>query len=110
MKKIFYLFFFVLIANITFPQTDEITLEDLLIKGKYRTQSIGQVIHLNDGEHFTMMDSAKNIVEYEYATGKQTKIILSMDDFVSVSGFSSASTDDYSFIPDSQYFLLATAS
>lgn len=108
MKKIFYLFFFVLIANITFPQTDEITLEDLLIKGKYRTQSIGQVIHLNDGEHFTMRDSAKNIVEYEYATGKQTKIILSMDDFVSVSGFSSASIDEYSFSPDEKYLLIGT--
>ncbi len=108
MKKIFYLFFFVLIVNNSFPQNDEITLEDLLIKGKYRTQSIGQVIHLSDGEHYTMRDSAKNIVEYEYATGKQTKIILSMDDFVSVSGFSSASIDEYSFSPDEKYLLLGT--
>lgn len=109
MKKIFYLFFFALfIYTLSYAQSDDITLEDLWLKGKYRVQSIGQVVHLNDGEHFVMRDSSKNFVEYEYATGNQTGIILSMNDFVSVSGMTSAAIDEYSFSPDDKYILIGT--
>jgi dipeptidyl-peptidase 4 len=108
MKKIFFLLSFLFFSSFTYSQSDEITLEDLWSKGKYRVQTIGAVIHLNDGEHFVMRDTSRNIVEYEYATGNPTKIILSMEDFVSVSGFSSASVDGYSFSPDEKYLLIET--
>ncbi|MFA5405454.1 MAG: DPP IV N-terminal domain-containing protein, partial [Ignavibacteria bacterium] len=111
MKKIFYLFFFsFFFSSFIYAQTDNINLEDLWLKGKYKTQSLGNIIHLNDGEHFVMRDSLKNIVEYEYSTGNPTKILLSMEDFVSVSGLSSASIEDISFSPDEKYLLLGTES
>ncbi|MCX6165941.1 MAG: DPP IV N-terminal domain-containing protein, partial [Ignavibacteriae bacterium] len=111
MKKIFCLFFYALFfSSFIYAQSDSITLEDLLIKGKYRTQTIGQVIHLNDGEHYVMRDSAKNIVEYEYATGNPTRVLLAMDDFVRVKDLSSAGIEDFSFSPDERYLLLGTES
>ncbi len=111
MKKIIYLFlFFVFFSQLSFSQNDEITLEDIWVKGKYRTQSLGGVTHLNDGEHYIMRDSAKNIVEYEYATGNPTRIILSMEDFANVSGMSSGSIDEFSFSPDEKYLLIGTES
>ena len=108
MKNLFYLFIILFISSFSFAQTDSITLEDLFIKGKYRTQSIGAVIHLNDGEHYVMKDSSKNIVEYEYVTGSATKVLLSMDDFTEVSKLDAEAIDDYSFSPDEKYLLLGT--
>lgn len=110
MKKYFCIFFIALFTSLTIAQTNEITLEDLLIKGKYRTQGIGQVTHLKDGEHFVMLDSAKNIVEYEYKTYTQTKVILSLDDFTKVSGLSSDAIEEYIFSPDENFLLLGTES
>jgi dipeptidyl-peptidase 4 len=110
MKKLFYLFVILFFSSISYAQTNDITLEDLFINGKYRSQSIGAVIHLNDGEHFVMRDSTKNIVEYEYITGNQTRILLSMKDFVKESGLSSTAIEDFSFSPDEKYLLLGTES
>jgi dipeptidyl-peptidase 4 len=108
MKKLFFLFIILLIFSFTYAQSDDITIEDIWSKGKYRVQTIGAVIHLNDGEHFVMRDSSRNLVEYEYATYNPTKVILSMDDFVSVSGLSSASIAEYSFSPNEKYLLIGT--
>jgi dipeptidyl-peptidase 4 len=110
MKKIFYLLIILIISSFSIAQTDTITLEDLLIKGKYRTQSLGQVIHLNDGEHYVMRDSSKNIVEYEYATASATGILLSMSDFTEVSKLEASAIEDISFSPDEKYLLLGTES
>lgn len=109
MKKTFLVLFALIYSNLIFAQSDSsITLEDLYMKGKYKTQSLGGVTHLNDGEHFVMQDTAKNIVEYEYSTGNPTRIILSMEDFVNVSGMSSAFIDEFSFSPDEKYILIET--
>jgi dipeptidyl-peptidase 4 len=108
MKKLFYLFIILFFSSISFAQDNEITLEDLLIKGKYRAQTIGSVIHLNDGEHYVMRDSSKNIIEYEYATGNRTKVLLSTEDFTNVSELSSAAIEDFSFSPDEKYLLIGT--
>ena len=110
MYKYFYFFFLVLFASALFAQDKDITLEDLLIKGKYRTQGIGQVTHLKDGEHFVMLDTAKNIVEYEYKSYSQTKVILSMEDFGRVSGKSADDIEEYIFSPDENFLLLGTES
>jgi dipeptidyl-peptidase 4 len=110
MKNYFYLSIILFLSSLSFAQTDSITLEDLLIKGKYKTQSIGSVIHLNDGEHYVMRDSTKNIVEYEYATGNPSKILLNIGDFTEVSNLDSNAIEDISFSPDEKYLLLGTES
>lgn len=110
MKNYFYLFIILFLSSPSFAQNDSITLEDLWIKGKYRTQAIGLVTHLKDGEHFVTQDTAKNIVEYEYKTYSPTKVILSIDDFITVSGLTAKAIEEYSFSPDENYLLLGTES
>lgn len=110
MKKYLFILLVFVFTTSSFTQNSDITLEDLLIKGKYRTQSIGKITHLNDGEHFVMLDSAKNIVEYEYKSYSQTKVILDLGDFEKESGMSKDVIEEYFFSPDENYLLIGTES
>lgn len=109
MKK--FLFFFIILiisASFVHSQTSEITLEDIYSKGKYRAESLGEITHLNDGEHYAMLDSNENIVVLDYLTGNVTGTLLNIDDLQAKLNDTTVSIDDYELSSDENLMLLAT--
>ena len=105
MKKYSLLFAIQLICSFVLSQTKEITLEDIWKKGTFRQKGIGEIVHLKDGEHYTMLDSLKNVVEYAYSTGEETKTICNIED-LKIYGLDNF--DYYTFSKDESKILFAT--
>jgi dipeptidyl-peptidase-4 len=108
MKKYFILFYFFIFIPFVYPQSNEITLEDILLNGKYRAQSMDDVKHLKDGEHYTIIDTSKNIVSIDYATGNNINIILNKENFDKLIGKEDVGIDDYQFSDNENLILIAT--
>ena len=53
---------------------------DSIVTGAYRTAGIPQISSMQDGRSYTCIDeNGKRIVQYSYATGKQTDVILDLE-------------------------------
>lgn len=92
-------------------QKKNVTLEDIWMKGTFRMQSVFGLNSMEDGAHYTTLESNKNqtfIVSYEYKTGKVTDTIVSSTKLVPEGGKEAISIDDYRFSKDENRILIAT--
>jgi dipeptidyl-peptidase 4 len=63
----------------------EITHEDIWYLGTFRMASVYGVNSMNNGESYTSLNMARNsIVQYNYETGKQEKVLFKIKDFEDV--------------------------
>ena len=93
--------------------TKDITLEDIWTKGTFRAKSIDGLNSMKDGEHYSSEeDNDKNheIVEYEYKTGKKTRIILSTKDLIAEGKKAPKDFESYQFSDDETKLLLSNES
>jgi dipeptidyl-peptidase-4 len=94
-----------------FAQKKDITLEDIWMKGTFRMSSVYGLNSMENGEHYTTLESDKNktfVVSYEYKTGKATDTILSSEKLVPEGGKTAISIDDYRFSKGENKILIAT--
>ena len=105
MKTIFKLstfLFFCGISLISLSQktNNEITLEDICTNNTFRARTISGLRSMNDGEHFTTLESSKKIVKYSYKTGEVIDVLFSTieKDF---------NINNYEFSSDESKILLA---
>jgi dipeptidyl-peptidase-4 len=108
MKKYFILLYIIIFIPFVYPQSNEITLEDIFLNGKYRAQSLDDFKHLKDGEHFAMLDTSQNIIRIDYATGNNTETILSNEKLLKLIEKPDISIDDFQFSDDENLILIST--
>ena len=71
MKKLFFLLFLSLNVFAGFAQTNEkLDLKDVM-DGKYRPETIRNIVVMPDGEHYAQMNSeGTQVIKYSFKTGK----------------------------------------
>ena len=86
-------------------EKQKITLEDILVKGTFRAQTVSGLLSMKDGEHYTTLENNNRIVKYSYKTGKEIAVIFDIKEIkdAPVSSFS-----NYEFSPDETKVLLTT--
>lgn len=86
----------------------EITLEDIWTSGTFYPKTMGDVVPMKDGEHYSMLENDTMISEYEYKTGEKSKTIIRTDQLVTEGQKEGISIDEYAFSPDETKILIAT--
>lgn len=89
----------------TFAQKKDITLEDLLVKGTFRSSTVSGLRSMNDGLHYTTMDGRNKIVKYSYSTGKEVEVVF---DITKIKDAPIRSFVNYTFSDDETKILLTT--
>lgn len=92
-------------------QKQDITLEDIWIKGTFRAEGVYGLTSMKDGLHYTSLQGNENevfIVRYEYKTGKAVDTILSADKLILEEGKEPIGLDDYKFSPDESKIMIST--
>ncbi|MCK3684843.1 S9 family peptidase [Maribellus sp. YY47] len=106
MKKIFLLMAAVLVMAAAKAQdAGTFTLEDIFVKGTFRTSSVYGLRSMNDGIHYTTMEGNSKVVKYSYQTGNEVEVLF---DVKSVKDAPIASFSDYEFSADETQILLTT--
>lgn len=85
--------------------TQNITLEDIFVKGTFRAQSVSGLRSMNDGEHYTTLENGNQIVKYSYKTGEEVDVIF---DVTKVEDAEIKTFSDYEFSNDETKILLTT--
>lgn len=105
MKTIFKLSTLLFFCGISFFSlsqeiNNKISLEDICINNTFTARTISGLRSMNDGEHFTTLESSKKIVKYSYKTGEVIDVLFSTieKDF---------KINDYEFSSDESKILLA---
>ena len=80
----------------------QITVEDFVKKGTFRTESVYSLNWMNDGGNYTALEN-NNIVQYDIATGNAVKTIVEGNSLSTP-----LEIDDYSFSADESQVLLLT--
>lgn len=62
-------------------QKQRISLEDIVVKGTFMARSIWGINSMKNGETYTIQDRDGKIVEYEYLTGDEVRVVFNADDF-----------------------------
>lgn len=86
----------------------QLTNELIWYSGEFRTEYVGGLNSMNDGIHYTTLESGMNgseIVKYEYATGEKVGVVASASE---IFGKDAPSIYDYEFSADETKILLAT--
>lgn len=112
MKKIIFCFFVVLSGYThVFAQqtTKQITLEDIWQTYKFFPETKNDVVHMNDGEHYCMLENDIMINQYEYKTGEKTATIVRTSQLVPEGEKDGISIDEFEFSADETKILIATA-
>lgn len=101
----------------TFSQTKEkqsgLALNNKLIwaSGEFRTESVSGLNSMNDGIHYTSLESDENdgarIVKYSYLTGERVAVVAGSK---SIFGEGKESIEDYAFSADESKLLITTES
>jgi dipeptidyl-peptidase-4 len=78
MKTIFTLTLALLLFPAAYPQTKNITLDDIYRDGTFRQRSVFGIRSMKDGEHYTTLDDGRHVVKYAYRTGKAVDTLLSL--------------------------------
>ena len=77
MKRLIFLIIAALVISSAQAQdAKKITLEDILVKGTFRAQSVNGLRSMKDGEHYTTLENGKQVVKYSYKTGKEVAIFF----------------------------------
>ena len=107
MKKSFVIFTLLVISIFVSAQNNQkIALEDLFVKGTFRTQSVNSLSSMNDGEHYTTLDnSGTRIVKYSYRTGREVDVVF---DITKIQSAPISVFQDYEFSADETKILLTT--
>ncbi len=115
MKKIlFSLFLAVLLAFSpkaltmagTQDQYKKITIEDITVKGTFRSKSVSGLRSMNDGKHYTVSVGGKMIIMYSYKTGEVVDTLFDLNK-MGEPPFNTFS--NYTFSPDETQILFETA-
>ena len=86
----------------------EITLTDIT-SGAFRSERLAEVTPLDDGESYAQIsDDGKRIVEYSFKTGKQTAVLLDIDN-ARLTGGAIERVDGYIMSPKGDKMLIQTA-
>ncbi len=96
MKKIILLF--LIFSSTIYAQKQNITLEDLWVKGTFRTEGLESFHTMKNGDFYTILNYSKNGVtldKYSYSTLQKIETILASTDLVGIKSF-----EDYSFSED----------
>jgi dipeptidyl-peptidase-4 len=86
-------------------ETKKITLEDILVKGTFRAQTVNGLLSMKDGEHYTTLENGKQIVKYSYKTGKEVAVFF---DITKVTDAPISSFSNYELSKDETKILLTT--
>jgi dipeptidyl-peptidase-4 len=87
-------------------ETKKITLEDILVKGTFKAQTVDGLRSMKDGEHYTTLENNTQIVKYSYKTGKEVAVIF---DITKLKDAPVKSFSNYEFSGDETKILLTTA-
>jgi dipeptidyl-peptidase-4 len=97
-----------LLAGVCFfsVQAQQISLEDVIIKGTFRQKFVTGLTSLNDGISYTLLEKeGSQIVKYSYKTGQNLEVVL---DLKELKNDTLKSISDYSFNNDETQVLLMT--
>ena len=99
------IFMFLFVIPFILTAQKQITLEDLFVNGTFNQKSVQGLRSMNDGNHYTVMESGARIVRYSYQTGQKVSVVfdLSSIENVPISRFS-----QYEFSSDETKILLTT--
>jgi len=86
-------------------EKQKITLEDILVKGTFRAQTVTGLRSMKDGEHYTTLENNTQIVKYSYKTGNEVAVVF---DIAVIRDAPIKSFSDYEFSPDETKVLLTT--
>jgi dipeptidyl-peptidase-4 len=93
--------------SIQASQKQNITLEDILVKGTFKAQTVDGLRSMKDGEHYTTLEKNNTqIVKYNYKTGKEVDVIF---DITEIKDAPVKSFSNYEFSGDETKILLTTA-
>ncbi len=99
--------FTLLFSSLLFSQK-EFTLEDIFVKGTFRTKSVPGFNFMADGRHYSMQKSA-NILEYDITTGKLTDTLFAGMQLAGQQGFG-GDAEGYTFTEDDSRMLIESES
>lgn len=109
MQKLLAAAFGLLFTFSAFAQT-ELTIDDIWKNGTYRQKSVYGLRSMNDGAHYTVLESdrgGQSIVKYAYSTGEKVESILAESTLKDISKNSDISISDYQFSADESKVLIA---
>lgn len=69
------------IQSIAQVEKQRITLENIQRDGTFYARSIRGITSMNDGEHYTVIESGGKIAKYSYAKGKRVDILFDAENF-----------------------------
>lgn len=88
---------FLLICDLS-AQKKQVELEDFISRGTFSAKGVAELKPMNDGLHYTLLEeNGSRIVKYDYALGKQTAILVDMNN---LKNSSVKNIVDYEFSPD----------
>ena len=101
--------FYVFLGEVVAQDKKEVTLEDIWEEHKFSANSIGELRSMDDGAHYTVLESRKEgvcIVKYAYANDKYEKILVNAKELKWHK--KSVKIDDYEFSADETKLLIAS--
>ncbi|HPE76792.1 MAG TPA: S9 family peptidase [Draconibacterium sp.] len=104
-RLIFIVIAAIVLASAQAQEAKKITLEDILVKGTFRAQSVSGLRSMKDGEHYTTLENGKQIVKYSFKTGKEVAVFF---DIAKVPDAPISSFSDYELSNDETKILLTT--
>ena len=104
MKKLFLLLFAMAVVSTGYSQKKNAELDDYTFYGKFRAKGISGINPMNDGNHYTILEDGKKIVKYAYETGKQTAVLVDLENMRNKHDISAIS--NYEFSPDESKVLI----
>lgn len=107
MKRVIFLLLTVVFAlSAQAQQTQKITLDDILVKGTFKAQTVDGLKPMKDGEHYTTLENKTQIVKYSCSTGKEVAVVF---DITKIKDAQVKSFSNYEFSGDETKILLTTA-
>ncbi|MDP4686042.1 MAG: DPP IV N-terminal domain-containing protein, partial [Salibacteraceae bacterium] len=109
MHKLLAAAFGLLFTFSAFAQT-ELTIDDIWKNGTYRQKSVYGLRSMNDGAHYTVLESdrgGQSIVKYAYSTGEKVESILAESTLKDISKNSDINIGNYQFSADESKVLIA---
>ncbi len=106
MKRLIYLIIAVYISvTVNARDSKKITLEDILVKGTFKAQTIDVLYQMKDGENYAILENNTRIVKYSNKTGKESGILF---DITKIKDAPISSFNKFEFCNDESKILLAT--
>jgi dipeptidyl-peptidase-4 len=82
-----------------------IQLEDIYQKYRFMPRGINNLLSMNDGEHYTLLEESSRVDKYSYRSGEYVENILNLKE---IGNSPINSLESYEFSPDERYLLLMT--